>query len=102
MAFNGKEGGAISLEEASQMTANYRGKNPNSTIAHFFGKDILSKLINVKGAKGIRMYYGIDSEGNKQLVLVAADADQNDILELIVDVSSPCPNWCSELNPLNS
>lgn len=101
MAFNGTEGAAIPLEVASQMTSAYREANPNSTLAHFFGNDILNQLLAQEGCVGIRMYYGIQ-DGAKELVLVGVDADENDLLELIVDRSMPCPKLCSTANPLNS
>lgn len=101
MAFNGTEGEAISLETASQMTAKYRDANPNTTIAHFFGKEILNQLLEQENCVGIRMYYGMQ-DGEKELVLVGVDSEQNDILELVVDRSMPCPKACSMANPLNS
>jgi len=102
MPFNGTEGGAIPLEDAANLTSKYRSKNPNARRAHFFGKDILNQLLEIDGAMGIRMYHGIDEEGKKELVLVAADADENDILELVVDLNRPCPSFCGQNNVLNS
>lgn len=102
MAFDGTEGGQISLEEAALMTANYRSENPNSTIAHFFGKDILNQILEQSECVGIRVYYGMNEDGQKELVLVGVDSDENDILELIADLSMPCPKTCSTPNPLNS
>ncbi len=102
MAFDGTEGNQITLASASAMTAQYRRDNPNSTIAHFFGKDILNELLEKEGCVGIRIYYGLDEDGNKQLVLVGVDSEENDILELVADMSFPCPNACSSPNSLNS
>lgn len=101
MAFNGTEGGAITLISAAQMTAKYRTENPNSTIAHFFGKDILNQLLGQENCVGIRMYYGMKDD-QKELVLVGVDAEENDLLELVADLSMPCPKTCSSPNPLNS
>jgi len=72
MAFDGTEGGAIPLADASAMTKEYRLRNPNQTLAHFFGK------------------------------VVGADSDENDILDIVADLTFPCPNTCSNPNPLNS
>ena len=102
MAFNGTEGEEITLDEGAAMTAAYRLANPDRIIAGFYGRDILEELLAVPGAKGIRIYYGLDSDGNNETVLVAADADGNDILSLVVDRNKPCPKWCSSANPLNS
>lgn len=102
MAFNGTEGGEITLQQGAEMTSRYRAENPDTTIAHFFGKDILRKLLDQDNSMGIRMYYGIDEDGAKQLVLVGVDSDGNDLTELVADLSFPCPNACSDRNPLNS
>lgn len=102
MAFNGTEGGAISLADASALTAEYRRLNPNQVIANFYGKEILQQILDQPDCMGIRIYYGLDADGNRELVLVGADQSENDILDLIVDLSCPCPKACSSPNPLNS
>jgi len=102
MAFDGTEGGAISLAEGSALTKEYRLRNPGAINARFFGKDILRQLLDQDGSMGIRIYFGQDEDGNKQLVLVGADSDENDMLDLVADTSVPCPNLCSSPNALNS
>lgn len=102
MAFDGTEGGQISLTDAAKMTAQYRKNNPNQKMACFFGRDILLELLNQENCMGIRMYYGESEDGESELVLVGANAYENDILDLVVDFSSPCPPVCSSSNPLNS
>lgn len=102
MTFNGTEGAAISLSVASAMTARYRQNNPNQIKAHFFGKEILAEILSQHNCVGIRMYYGINENGDRELVLVGVDQGQNDILDLVVDLSAPCPKACSTANPLNS
>ncbi len=84
------------------MTKAYRVANPGQRIAHFFGRDILEELLAQEGCMGLRMYYGLNEDGDSELILVGADADENDMLEKVADVSSPCPNWCSSPNKLNS
>ena len=102
MAFDGTEGGQIPLNDASLMTSNYRHNNPTSIKGRFFGKDILNRILEQEGCVGIRVYFGQDEDGNNQLVLVGADSDENDMLDLVADMSFPCPNACSTPNPLNS
>lgn len=101
MAFNGTEGGMISLQEAAGLTANYRAAHAGQVLASFYGKDHIQALLNQTGAMGIRIYYGIDNQGEKQMVLVAADANGNDILGLTLEQGYPCPKYCSSLNELN-
>ena len=101
MAFNGTEGVMIPLAEAAEMTANYRAKCPGEVQAGFYGKDNILALLQQTGAMGIRIYYGIDSNDQKQMVLVATDANENDIIGLTLEQSLPCPKHCSTANALN-
>lgn len=101
MAFNGTEGGAITLAAAAVMTASYRKLQPNQTEAHFFGKDNILALLNQTGCVGIRAYHGTNTDGGKELILVGVDANENDMLELIMDLARPCPTNCSNGNALN-
>ena len=100
---------------AKQWTANYRKTiNPDETLAHYFGQDIIHRLLNESDrVVGIRIYYAIDDKGQKQLLLVGVDAEGNNILPaegaaksdmdegepIIVDKSYPCPTYCPN-NPL--
>ena len=103
MSFTGREGRPITLADASAMTKEYRRGNPNGRKGHFIGSKQLNDLLNQSGAKGIRVYYGIDPATREQeLVFVAADAAENDILDLVVDNTIPCPSHCGESNDLNS
>lgn len=102
MAFNGTEGGIIPLQDATAMTAKYRRDHAGETLAHFFGRDILLEILNQENCVGIRMYYGQKEDGTKELVIVGADSEENDLLDLVADFSAPCPGACSNSNVLNS
>lgn len=104
MSFNGSEGAFITLEEGAVMTANYRNTiQPGEVIGLFFGKEKIEKILEQPGCVGIRYYFAINDLGEKTLVLVGTDADQNDIVDgLIGDNSLPCPSLCSSSNALNS
>jgi len=102
MAFNGTEGGEITLSAGAALTSAYRKENPGKTKGHFFGRDILVQILEQEDCMGIRMYYGIGESGEKELVLVGADADENDLTELVADLSLPCPGMCGAANALNS
>lgn len=102
MAFNGTEGASISLTTGGQMTARFRGNFPNESQACFFGRDILLQLLNQNGAKGIRMYFAQDSNDVLQLVICAADSDENDMCALVADYSVICPSRCGKNNALNN
>lgn len=102
MAFDGTEGAQITLAEGAALTKEHRLRNPSSIKGRFFGKEILQQILDQSGCMGIRIYFGQDEDGNRQLVLTGADSDENDLLDLVADASVPCPNYCSSANALNS
>ena len=102
MSFNGTEGSPITLAQGKTLTTNYRRANPNSTKGIFIGKDHINDLLAQTGAMGIRVYFGIDSVTGNTTVSVAADANENDILSLIIDCGKPSPPNGGNANDLNS
>lgn len=103
MSFNGSEGTMITLAEGATMTADYRAGMPSGgRLAIFFGKDKLNSLLGQSGAKGVRFYFALDGDGAQQLVCVAANSSENDILGLVLETGVPCPARCSTKNALNS
>jgi len=104
MSFNGTEGSFVTLREASGWTANYRATiSSGDIIAHFVGSEKVKAILDQEDCVGIRIYYGIDDDGKKNLILVGAKADENDIVDgVIVEKVYPCPPRCSGLNDLNS
>lgn len=104
MSFNGTEGSFVTLREASGWTANYRATiSSGEIIAHFVGSEKVKAILDQEDCVGIRIYYGIDDDGKKNLILVGASADENDMVDgVIVEKLAGCPPRCSELNSLNS
>ncbi len=104
MAFTKYEGSFITLDEGSRMTAEFRKTiSHGDTIAHAVGANLVTAILSQENCNGIRMYYGLDENGNKQLVLVGVDANGDDITNgFIVDHMLPCPVTCSQKNSLNS
>src|SRR5687767_2563775 len=98
MAFNGTEGDPITLTAGGTMTARFRTNYPSLTKGCFFGRDILLDILNQTGCKGIRMYFAQDSNNVLQLVIAGADANEDDMCNLIGDVSRPCPPYCGKSN----
>ena len=95
----------INLNEASQLTANYRNANPNKPIAEYFSRDAFEALLANPSITGIRIYKGLDDQGVEHLVLVGAiqeGATDEDEINLIMEAGKLCPPICSNINPLNS
>ncbi|MDO9184628.1 MAG: hypothetical protein Q7W13_01355 [Bacteroidia bacterium] len=103
MSFTGKENHAITLTEAAEWTRTYRDANPGATKGHFYGKDAIQAIINQTGCVGIRIYYAIDNNGAKQLIIVGANTSENDLYTgILAERGIACPPRCGANNPLNS
>ena len=101
MAFDGTEGTMITLNEGAALTRNYRNNNPRKSLGVFFGREKLLDLLNQPECMGIRIYFGEENR-DLQLVLVGADANQDDILDLILDLGLDTPPYSGASNALNS
>ena len=102
MAFDGKEGEVVSLDDAARWTENYREANQGAIKAHMVGKDKLSSILGQSGCVGVRIYYGIDDDSNACLVLVGVTAEGSDITSGIIVERLPfCPPVCDASSALN-
>ncbi len=104
--FSGKEGSL--MPEARLKKFIQRHQDHHEVRAHFFGKEILTNILNQPGCMGIRFYYAIDDKSQKTLVLVGADKNGVNIWSgskaakgkakavrpLGGDNSYPCPPFC--------
>ncbi len=104
MSFTGNEDHSISLIDASALTANYRNTHSASAIKGFFyGKTAISDILAQDDCVGIRIYFGEDDEGNPQLVICGADANEDDLDQgILAELGKPCPPRCGITNTLNS
>lgn len=104
MTFTGNEDHSFPLTTASEWTARYRTSVPTSeTIAHFFGKQHMKKLLDQEGCVGMRIYYALDEAGTKQLIITGVDANGDDLYTgLLAEKSARTPPFGGVANPLNS
>lgn len=123
--FTRDAGAFISLVKGAKLTQAFRidqiehKKHKDFTISAFFGEKKLHKLLSNPDAIGLRIYYGLDIDGDgkrdKKFVIVAVDKDGNDILpssapgfnkdapgDDILDDGVYCPFDCPKGNALNS
>jgi hypothetical protein len=99
MSFTGNEDHSISLQDAVALTSRYQQRNPNAVKAEFFGRDAIKAILDQEGCVGIRIYYGLDENGKNHLVLVGADADENDLHEgVLAERAQQCPPICPTNN----
>lgn len=105
----------ISLQTAIDMTTRYRGKRPvNFPICETFEKAAIQKLLDTAGCSSFRIYYGMKADERVDAILVAVDAEGNDILPPMANASTTttdpviiedgyrCPDDCPSSSSLNS
>lgn len=105
--FDGTESGPIPLAIAKEWTANYRKTiKPGGTLAHYFGGNVIRKVLSETGCVGIRIYYALDDKGQKQLLIVGTDTNGDNLLPtknerpieegeyVIIDFSKVYPPHC--------
>ena len=106
MEYTGNEEHSISLQDASELTKNYRDQIDAETSyikGEYFGKTALQSLLNQTDCVGARIYYGLKASGIPCLVIVGVDVDGNDITTgEIMEYGTLCPPDCSTANALNS
>lgn len=108
---DGTEGDPIDIKIAAAWTKNYRIMNPNETISHFFGNQILQQILEQPECLGIRIYYAnevrlnwiqrifvaisnflrwiVGAYGVKHLILVGSDRDGIDQIPEQVPTITP-------------
>ena len=106
MNYTGNEIHDISLQDAADLTKNYRDQftaEENYIKGEYFGKTALQSLLNQTNCVGARMYYGLKADQTQCLVIVGVDGSGNDLTTgQIMELGLPCPAQCSTINTLNS
>ena len=117
----------ISLQQAIEMTARYRSEMENIlaheyrssdilAISETFSRDAFDELLAVPGCAGLRMYYGMDETFKVHAIIVAVNAQNQDLLPAalpsgtnttedgdppILEEGQRCPPLCPIGSPLN-
>jgi hypothetical protein len=105
----------ISLAQAIAMTTLYRANQPaNMPICETFSLDAVLRLTNHAACTELRIYYGMLPDQSIHAILVAGDANGNDLLPSekvttltgddyeILEDGLRCPVTCPEPSPLNT
>lgn len=102
---------AISLVDAITYADNWRtiaqqNLMPNNYIKAFKIPMVDFTQILHENAVSIRAYIGDTINGEKKLLLVGVDANDNDMIDYangkyVFDFTTPCPNMCDQNSPLN-
>lgn len=103
MAFTGNEIHTITLADASNLTKTHRDNNPLEVKGFYYSKSAIEEILNQPECVGIRIYFGEEASGDKKLVIVGVEANEDDIeTGHIAEYGLPCPSNCGSNNPLNS
>ena len=102
--FTGLEDHTISIDEASELTRNYRMSAGKGAIkGGFFGRAAIEQVLSQEGVVGIRYYYAKEHNGRPVMIMVGVDEFGKDLVDgFLAERSVPCPPFCGGLNPLNS
>ena len=97
----------ISLKKAQERAKSWRAASieGNNFKGSLISKEDLQGLVSEIGENGIRAYNGINAEGVYKLMIVAVDANGNDLVNeknghYIYDFTQPCPDTCDINSPL--
>ena len=102
MPFTGNENHAMSLDDAAQLTRNYRDSTSAGTmLGGFFGKTTLLSILNQTGCVGMRIYNALLSDGTPTYVLVGVDSPGEDMEDgVIAEIVMTCPPFCPKESAL--
>jgi hypothetical protein len=103
MSFTGEENHDITLNEAAELTANYRNSHPRAIQGEYFSKKAIKDILDQSNCVGIRIYFGEDKAHVPHFVITGVDSDENDLYTgLLAEKGWKCPPHCGGINPLNS
>jgi hypothetical protein len=101
--FNKNVGTRIDKTKENKLRANWKRTNIK-TQSVFIGADAVNGLLSQAGAVGLRIYLGLDDDGNLQPIFFASDSEGNPIKQRVqekdltddggIDASLPCPPYC--------
>jgi hypothetical protein len=85
VVLTGKEGEEFDLELSASWTKNHRDLHPNEPHSHYFGKEILQKIMSQDGCVGLRFYHAKSEAangkgGDKHLIITGVRSDGRDML----------------------
>ncbi len=105
--FTGEEDHSITLAAAEQMMAAFQADNPYDTYGWSFSRKAIELLLAQEGCVGIRIYGGLNQDGQFSPVLFGVTAKGGDIgggglskalsdstVVGSMELSAPCPPYC--------
>ena len=99
--FNGNEPHEVPADRGKGYIRAWRAQNEGARIrAHFFGRDVLAKMLAEPNVVGLRLHHARGEQGDETVVITGVDAAGNDLWEgTIAEQSYPCPPYCPKSDP---
>ena len=93
---SGNENQSISLPDAQKLVERFHSTLSSGGVkAQYFGRAGIMNILNQPNCIGLRIYYGMNSDGTPTLVLVGVDALGKELADgPLVDKPFPCPPFC--------
>jgi len=83
----------LTAQDATSLTKIYRiNTESKDMLIHYFGKEAVDKALAQPGCIGLRMYYGMDKNGTRGLILVGVDKKGNETFAGTPVVCPACDN----------
>ena len=97
--FKGNEPHEVSAEQGKGYIRAWRGQNQAARVrAHFFGRDVLVKMLAEPNVVGLRFHHARGAKGDETLVITGVDADGDDLWQgTIAQQAMPCPPYCPKV-----
>jgi hypothetical protein len=93
--YDGSDSGPIDLATAQLWTQNFQNASaPGEVRSHYFGRNIIDQVLAQPGCKGIRIYYALNDQGAKELVIAGVNGTGGTLKFVLADASYPCPPIC--------
>ena len=108
--FTGTEDLKLDVEDAAALTKNYRDmlieeEVEDECLGTYFSSAGIQSLLDQRDCVGIRVYFALNDDGSKNLVIVGVSADENDQLgddDACLGGSLMCPPRSGRDTILNS
>ena len=67
----------------------------DAVIAHYFGKDVVEKIMKQPGCAGVRVYYSKKTNAKSGFMFVGVDKNGKDLLPIVLaGPTNLCPPFC--------
>lgn len=98
--FTGNENNQITLQAGIDLTTKYQQLFPGWIKGTYISQSSFESLLGQSNAVGARIYFGLTADLKMTSVIVAVNADGEDLSAgIILDQGSPCPPACDSNSP---